>query len=1205
MKRKSTKFLAKVMALTVWLGTANLEVFATEMSASQVSDTMIATVSDGSSFSAETEKEGVSENQEAVIPAWDESSPEYREWKESLSVAVPQRFSLRAKVNGNLLSNEYLELWASNGYFTLGTTEGDPQLTSDNNKTMVFGHPDSTTSYTTINVGGNIYQYSSSNGAFDEESDSYVSTNVYGGVEIRQELKIVNNKGTDRDDVVQVKYTACNTNASSVEVGTRIMIDTMLGNNDAAPFKVPGYGNITTETEFTGSNIPTFWQAFDSLTNPGVISQGRFLTDGYDAPDKVQFTNWGNVYRTQWGYQVRKGYNNGDSAVSVIWNPEELKAGETKDYVTYYGLSEFEANLLPPLALAVSADAVMNYDGKIQPELDIIGYIQNISGVEAKNVVVKLELPQGLRLISENSSVKKESMLNNEEEQVSWRIVLDTTIPQESYTIKVVLSADDCVDKIVSKNIKVNKGKKAIVVIPGIAGTRLYGNQEVETKNYLPSAYNENKHHFTFKEGHQFWEPYTSTQTNKLGAITGSQNKIQSEAMMMICDNDGNSKVDIRPETEGEGEKYGAQNTYTELVNKLKEAYSDEYDVRFWGYDWRKDVSDIALGLEDFIETEGYSEVVLVCHSMGGLVASKYLANSSENQQRVKKLITMGTPYLGSPKALYVFETGHLLDWASSTFCMATPIKAVANNFTSVYELLPTQNYFDLNNTTYVQYQNNNGFWGKKKTEDYDYNQTKQLISNRSWAKNKNFLEVSENFAETLFVDGEHITNSVDSYYIIGYNRDTILEVEEEYNKDGSFDKCNDLTVTNGGDETVPVISANIGGTADPDKTYYIQETHTGLVANDKVIELVKNIINDLPGQYDATISKTCPDEINEKGWWGNTKTVRIQLKIECPVDLAMIDEKGEEWAYVSPEFIYNESDEDGTFYFLGKDNDAKMAYLQDDNYSVKLIGTDEGTMKYTMSVFDAGYEVKRIVFENVMITEDTVIYTNTDRFGEIILNVDEDDNGSIDYQIYPDYTMEEEEIAKEEENIDLSKVSVIVKNQDTGIRMSAENIGFENAVFAEGKCEFFSNNNVKMNSENNNIGALYRNSQLLESDYSVKYSEIEAEVQALFSDVTNVAPASAIAQGSMYLICYLPNRLSDFVINDNIMICTSEIKTEKDCLLYSRNGNISLYTSDMDFEGVIYAPNGTVTINSNNITIKGTIIADKVIINGQNISFK
>lgn len=93
------------------------------------------------------------------------------------------------------------------------------------------------------------------------------------------------------------------------------------------------------------------------LTNPSVIAQGRFYRTREDRPDKVQFTNWGNVfYYYEWGYNVRPGQRNGDSAVSMIWDEAAIAPNETREYVTYYGLSEFTEDLSLPLALSAYSD---------------------------------------------------------------------------------------------------------------------------------------------------------------------------------------------------------------------------------------------------------------------------------------------------------------------------------------------------------------------------------------------------------------------------------------------------------------------------------------------------------------------------------------------------------------------------------------------------------------------------------------------------------------------------------------------------------------------------------------------------------------------------------------------------------------------------------------------------------------------------------
>jgi len=76
-----------------------------------------------------------------------------------------------------------------------------------------------------------------------------------------------------------------------------------------------------------------------------------------------------------------------------------------------------------------------------------------------------------------------------------------------------------------------------------------------------------------------------------------------------------------------------------------------------FAYDWRKSNDVSARALSDKLnEQESFDEIVLIGHSMGGLVL-RYLLESGEFDQqpwfsKVTQLITMGTPHLGASEAL-------------------------------------------------------------------------------------------------------------------------------------------------------------------------------------------------------------------------------------------------------------------------------------------------------------------------------------------------------------------------------------------------------------------------------------------------------------------------------------------------------------------------------------------------------------------------
>ena len=76
-------------------------------------------------------------------------------------------------------------------------------------------------------------------------------------------------------------------------------------------------------------------------------------------------------------------------------------------------------------------------------------------------------------------------------------------------------------------------------------------------------------------------------------------------------------------------------------------------------YDWRRPFVEIVPQLQAFIEQIGAffpgTQVDIVAHSTGGLLARRYIL---EHPGKVAKLITVGTPWLGAPRALWVMDSG-------------------------------------------------------------------------------------------------------------------------------------------------------------------------------------------------------------------------------------------------------------------------------------------------------------------------------------------------------------------------------------------------------------------------------------------------------------------------------------------------------------------------------------------------------------------
>jgi formylglycine-generating enzyme required for sulfatase activity/pimeloyl-ACP methyl ester carboxylesterase len=124
------------------------------------------------------------------------------------------------------------------------------------------------------------------------------------------------------------------------------------------------------------------------------------------------------------------------------------------------------------------------------------------------------------------------------------------------------------------------------------------------------------------------------------------------------------------------------------------------YTVYMFPYDWRLDIAVAAEALDTWVSqiagTTG--KVILVGHSMGGLVARAYVSDP-ERAAKVDKVITVGTPYLGAPNTAFVMMTGRAeIVPITGLRPMLEPakndIRTIIRNSPGAMQLLPSRNYF-------------------------------------------------------------------------------------------------------------------------------------------------------------------------------------------------------------------------------------------------------------------------------------------------------------------------------------------------------------------------------------------------------------------------------------------------------------------------------------------------------------------------------
>lgn len=251
-----------------------------------------------------------------------------------------------------MIENDYLEFMVDdNGRFTIGNVEGNPDYTSDNKEILLFGHPDPGTSFSTIRIQSNEYEtkdikFSADTNEYDTENKTVTSImNIDGSFEngeiysfiVTQYLEFVSGShGTD--DTVKINYTIKNNGINTQKAGIRIMLDTMLADNDDAPFKVLGYGNVTSELELHGNSLPSTYQVYDNLDNPTTFATGTLYLENDRIPDKVQFARWDYIEDTFYNYETtNKRF--GDSAVAIYFNPINIEPTKNTSMCTYYGVN--------------------------------------------------------------------------------------------------------------------------------------------------------------------------------------------------------------------------------------------------------------------------------------------------------------------------------------------------------------------------------------------------------------------------------------------------------------------------------------------------------------------------------------------------------------------------------------------------------------------------------------------------------------------------------------------------------------------------------------------------------------------------------------------------------------------------------------------------------------------------------------------------
>ena len=353
--------------------------------------------------------------------------------------------------------NEFIKISVNTGPLELGrfsidTTGGDPFRQTSRDQQLIYGGMNPWTSYVTINIDGKNYIFggetrrrAGKNGNYGThisgptyKDNMIVTAYNYGDINVIQRLSIARGTSSRMLDTALISFEIENISSNVHEVGIRLTLDTKLGKNDGAPIRV-GSHSVTYPRVFAGEDVPMSWQAFDSLANPTVISQSNLYGQGSEAtrPNRVIFADWGTMADNFWGITIneKQGFwrtEDGDispedreldTAAAIIWDRVTLDAYQSRVYNTNYGIGYI--NISPGnLALGITSPSEIKYLLERTEPFSVTGYLVNTGNFVANNVVLKLHVPKGLKIVGDTPDTLSANRVQpGDEMQGYWRLI--------------------------------------------------------------------------------------------------------------------------------------------------------------------------------------------------------------------------------------------------------------------------------------------------------------------------------------------------------------------------------------------------------------------------------------------------------------------------------------------------------------------------------------------------------------------------------------------------------------------------------------------------------------------------------------------------------------------------------------------------------------------------------------------------------------
>jgi len=381
-----------------------------------------------------------------------------------------------------------------------------------------------------------------------------------------------------------------------------------------------------------------------------------------------------------------------------------------------------------------------------------------------------------------------------------------------------------------------------------------------------------------------------------------------------------------------------------EIYKGLLDSFNPE-EFDYFSYDWRQSLlSHVDNLVGRIMRASTNQQVTLVAHSMGGILGKLALLEIDKLglSNRVSKFITIGTPWHGSAdayKALAYGEPGFFEEFMPIfTVFDYKKTRKLARQFPSVYQLLPSEEYFNSENGKFLSTDDDT---------DYVYidilSKVQRFFNAELVDKEKRDIDVYRQYMKPI-QDAMLKDISIPHYCLIGHKILTLTQLPEsapqvrkKFKKQSQFSN---------GDGVVPIWSA-VPSHSNA-QIYYAHGEHSSLCSLKSVINFIRWAASGM-GEMPESILTEVDDEL---------KGGRLS-RFLCPINTTILDEDGR---YIAGAFNTDiteisplASNKDVVYHTIGE---SKYLYIPeeiDTDLTVKVNSYEVGVADISVQYLETG----------------------------------------------------------------------------------------------------------------------------------------------------------------------------------------------------------------------------------------------------------